>query len=250
MPALPFWLFPAFFLTALTYAIVGFGGGSSYLAFLAMTSVPLREVAAIALFCNLVVAGGGVWHFSKAGQMRVKLLLPFLLTSLPAAYLGGLLKTEESFHRILLGLCLFFAAWRIWIGNSDPAGASHRASGTFFILTALAAGSVLGFLSGFLGIGGGIFLSPLLILAGWATAKESSAAASLFILLNSAAGILARWNFFQAHLDECLVLGWVVFAGGQLGSISGAYHLPNTTLRRILAGFISWVSFRLLWAAL
>jgi len=246
MLTLPFWLFPAFFLTALFYAVIGFGGGSSYLAFLALTHLPLYEVAALALFCNLIVASGGVWHFSKAGQMRPKMLLPFLISSIPAAYLGGLVKSEDSIHRILLGVCLLFVAWRIWFGNPDSSTALRKTSGGFFMLIAFLAGGILGFLSGFLGIGGGIFLSPILILAGWASAKESSAAASLFILLNSAAGLMARTHFLSVYIPECIFLGAIVFLGGQLGSRIGAYHLPNSPLRKILAGFISWVGLRLL----
>ncbi len=249
MPALPFWIFPAFFLTALFYALIGFGGGSSYLAFLALTPLPLYEVAAIALSCNLIVAGGGVWHFSKAGQVRWKMLLPFLVTSIPAAYLGGLIQAEDSIHRMGLGICLFFVAWRIWFGNPDVPSSSQR-KGYVFNVIALLIGGVLGFLSGFLGIGGGIFLSPILILAGWANAKEASAAAALFIFLNSAAGLFARWHFFSDHIYECILLGAVVFVGGQMGSRVGAYHLPNGVMRKILAGFISWVGYRLLAVAL
>lgn len=250
MLVLPLWIFPTFFLIALFYALIGFGGGSSYLAFLAMTPLPLYEVAAIALFCNLVVAGGGVWHFSKAKQMRVKMLLPFLMSSIPAAYLGGLMKTDDSTHRMLLGICLFFVAWRIWFGNPAPSVSLRRTTGFGFIVIAFLTGGLLGFLSGFLGIGGGIFLSPVLILAGWASAKESSAAASLFILLNSAAGLLARGHFLYAHIYECILLGAVVFVGGQIGSRIGAYHLPNGVMRKVLAGFISWVGLRLLGVAL
>ncbi len=247
---LPIWLFPAFFITALLYAVIGFGGGSSYLAFLALTRLPLYEVAAVALFCNLIVASGGVWHFSKAGQMRCKMLLPFLIASIPAAYFGGLVKTEDYIHRLLLGVCLFFVAWRIWFGEAKQASEFRKTSGIAFTLIAFVTGGILGFLAGFLGIGGGIFLSPILILAGWASAKESSAAASLFILLNSAAGLLARGHFLSAHIQECILLGAVVFVGGQVGSRIGAYHLPNTLMRKILAGFISWVGFRLLGVAL
>ena len=250
MFALPVWLFPSFFLTALLYASVGFGGGSSYLALLSMTPLPLKEVAAIALFCNLIVAGGGVWHFSKAGQMRVKLLWPFLLTSIPAAYFGGLMKTEDSVQRAALGICLLFVALRIWLGGHDVAGQPRKTSGAVFVMTALSVGGLLGFLSGYLGIGGGIFLSPLLILMGWANVKESSAAAALFILLNSAAGLAARGNFLQAHFHECLILGAVVFVGGQLGSMAGTYRLSHPLMRKILVGFISCASFRLLWLAL
>lgn len=250
MLCLPVWLFPAFFITALVYATIGFGGGSSYLAFLALTKLPLKEVAAIALFCNLVVSGGGVWHFTKAGKMKVKMLFPFLITSIPAAYFGGLIKSDDSTHRILLGIGLFLVAWRIWFGEAEQVSEFRKTSGIVFVLIAIVTGGILGFLAGFLGIGGGIFLSPILILAGWASAKESSAAASLFILLNSAAGLLARGHFLSAHIQECILLGAVVFIGGQVGSRIGAYHLPNTLMRKILAGFISWVGFRLLWVAL
>lgn len=250
MGLFPIWIFPAFFLTALTYASVGFGGGSSYLALLSMTGLPIQEVAAIGLFCNLIVAGGGVWHFSKAGQMRVQLIWPFLLTSIPAAYYGGLLKTEDSLQRIVLGICLLFVALRVWLGGRENKTLNVKTNGFVFVAIAFFVGAGLGFLSGYVGIGGGIFLSPLLIIMGWANVKESSAAAALFILLNSAAGLLARGGSLQAHIQECLILGAVVFVGGQMGSQMGAYRLPHPLMRKILVGFISWASLRLLWVAL
>ncbi len=250
MVTLPVWIFPAFFLTALTYASIGFGGGSSYLALLSMTSLPIKEVAAIALFCNLIVAGGGVWHFSKARQMRAQLIWPFLFTSIPAAYCGGLLKTEDSFQRIVLGICLLFVALRVWLGGRENKTLNAKTNGFIFVVVALFVGAGLGFLSGYIGIGGGIFLSPLLILMGWANVKESSAAAALFILLNSAAGLLARGSLFQMHIQECLILGAVVFVGGQMGSQIGAYRLPHSLMRKILGGFISCAGLRLLWVAL
>lgn len=250
MLALPIWIFPSFFVTAAVYALIGFGGGSSYLALLSMTALPMTEVAAIALFCNLIVASGGVWHFSKAGEMRPRLLWPFLITSVPAAYLGGLLKTDDALHRAALGVCLLFVALRIWLGGREVTRERRKAAGPIFLITALFVGAGLGFLAGFLGIGGGIFLSPILILTGWADIKESSAAASLFILLNSLAGLLARGQVFIAHGSEWLILGAVVFLGGQLGSRAGAYRLPRSVMRTLLAGFISWASARLIWAAL
>ncbi len=250
MLALPFWVSPAFFLTAAIYALIGFGGGSSYLAILSMTSLPMAQIAAIALFCNLIVAGGGVWHFSKAGLMRPALSWPFLITSIPAAYMGGLMKTDDAFQRMALGVCLLFVALRIWLDGKEIVRVPRRANGAFFLASALITGAGLGFLSGYLGIGGGIFLSPLLILTGWADVKESSAAASLFILLNSAAGLLARGHFFQTHWSEWIILGAVVFVGGQLGSRIGAHRLPRPLMRKVLVGFISWASARLIWLAL
>lgn len=250
MVALPIWIFPTFFLTALTYASIGFGGGSSYLALLSMTSLPMTEVVTIGLFCNLIVAGGGVWHFSKARQMRLQLIWPFLLTSIPAAYYGGLLKTEDSLQKIVLGICLLLVALRVWLGGRENKALNTKTSGFAFVAAALFVGAGLGFLSGYVGIGGGIFLSPLLILMGWANVKESSAAAALFILLNSAAGLMARGSLLQNHIQECLILGAVVFVGGQIGSQFGAYRLPHPIMRKILVGFISWASLRLLWVAL
>ncbi len=250
MPALPIWIFPAFFITALSYASIGFGGGSSYLALLSVTPLSIKEVAAIALFCNLIVAAGGVWHFSKARQMRAQLIWPFLLTSIPAAYCGGLLKTEDSLQRIVLGICLLFVALRVWLGGRESKTLEAKTNGLVFVVTALFVGAGLGFLSGYIGIGGGIFLSPLLILMGWANVKESSAAAALFILLNSAAGLLARGNLFQMHIQEYLILGVVVFVGGQMGSQISAYRLPHPLMRKILGVFISCAGLRLLWVAL
>jgi hypothetical protein len=250
MLMVPVWIFPAFFLTAVVYALIGFGGGSSYLALLSMTAMPVTQIAAIALFCNMIVSGGGVWHFSKAGFMRPRLLWPFLITSIPAAFLGGLVKTDDSIQRTALGVCLLFVALRVWLEGRDTVRERKPAEGIVFMLSAPVIGAGLGFLSGFLGIGGGIFLSPILILAGWADIKESSAAAAVFILLNSAAGLLARGNIFHAQGIEWLTLGVLVFVGGQLGSRLGVYRLPHPFMRKILAGFISWASLRLIGLAL
>lgn len=253
MLLLPFWIYPSFLLTAVIYATVGFGGGSTYLALLSLTALPLAEVAAIALFCNLIVSGGGVWHFSKAGWMRPRLIWPFLITSIPAAYLGGSFRTEDSVYRIVLAGCLFLVALRFWLG--DRAGVQNErpmrlAKGPAFTVSALLIGAALGWVSGFIGIGGGIFLSPLLILARWANIKESSAAAAIFILLNSAAGLAARGHLLQSYWPECLVLGAIVFIGGQPGSLAGARKLPLRLMQQCLAGFISWTVLRLVWVAL
>ena len=250
MPAVPVWIFPSFFLTAALYALIGFGGGSSYLALLSFTALPLTQIVVIALFCNLIVAGGGVWHFAKAGLMRPRLMWPFLIASVPAAYFGGLMKTDDDVQRGALGICLLFVALRIWLEEATVRRTVREAAGAVFLASALLIGAGLGFLSGYLGIGGGIFLSPVLILAGWADVKESSGVAAVFILLNSAAGLLARGNFIQAYGSEWLMLGAVVFVGGQLGSRVAVRRLPRPLMQKILAGFISLASVRLIWAAL
>lgn len=250
MPVLPIWIFPAFFLTAAVYALIGFAGGSSYLAFLSMTDLPITQIAVIALVCNLIVASGGVWHFSRAGFMRPKLVLPFLITSIPAAYGGGLIKTDDDIRRMALGVCLLFVALRIWLEERDSERPARPASGAVFVSSALAIGAGLGFLSGYLGIGGGIFLSPVLILAGWADIKQSSAAAAIFIFLNSAAGLLARSRLSQTHAGEWLALGAVVLIGGQLGSRFAVKRLPRPLMKKILAAFILWASLRLIGATL
>lgn len=239
-------MIPAFFIIALTYSLIGFGGGSSYLAFLALSGLPMKQISGLALICNTLVAAGGTWHFGKAGQIRMRMLWPFLLTSIPAAFLGGRMTCHESLHRFLLGICLLFVAWRIWIGNAEVKGPLRRSSGLTFFLLTLAVGGGLGFVAGFLGIGGGIFLSPVLIMAGWMSVKEASGAAALFILLNSISGLAAKGPGLVPVMNECLWLGLAVLIGGQIGSRMGAYHLPALHMRRILAGFITWVGFRLI----
>jgi uncharacterized membrane protein YfcA len=253
-----YWLLPAFFLVAFTYAMAGFGGGSSYLALLALTALPTVEMRATALLCNLVVAGGGVWHFSRAGKMPWKPALPLVLLSVPAAYLGGSITLPRDQFLLLLALVLLFAAGAMWwqtTGQRKPSNAAPIRSEAGELASAGFLGGGLGFLAGLVGIGGGIFLSPVLFLRQWAPARSIAAVTSLFIFVNSLAGLAGQYSVLGAGPDSyrgqvqwflvgCLMVA--VFMGGQMGTRLSVNRLKPTNIRRIAAALIFLVALRLL----
>jgi hypothetical protein len=243
---LPLWLPVAFFTIAVVYASVGFGGGSSYLAVLAIIGLPYQVIPQTALVCNLIVSGGGVWHFRRGGHLDLRAIAPFMVLSVPAAYLGGLIPIGREMFFILLGVSLVAAGARTFM---PVAGRTRRRP----ISTArawalgLPTGAALGFLAGLVGIGGGIFLAPVLLLSGWTGPKQAAAAASLFIVINSAAGLVGQVSR-GLHLDaSVLPLAAAVLVGGQVGSRIGAYHLPARGVQRLLAALILAVGLRLVW---
>ncbi|MBI4430602.1 MAG: sulfite exporter TauE/SafE family protein [Candidatus Omnitrophica bacterium] len=238
-----------FFLVAFFYAIVGLGGGSSYLALLALAGLPFEQIPVIALICNLVVTTGGFWHFYRAGFVRWRIIVPFVALSIPLAYWGGRLTITRDFFSILLGGSLLFAAIRLFISDSafkSPKEVPYSKAWRI----GLPVGGLLGFLSGLVGIGGGIFLGPILILSKWVNAKEAAAASSFFIMVNSLSGLLGHLGKASVDFAVVLPLALPVFLGGQMGSRFGAYRIPNTGLKRILAAFILYVSVRLIGAGL
>ncbi|MBL0742778.1 sulfite exporter TauE/SafE family protein [Chryseolinea lacunae] len=224
----------SFFVIALVYASVGFGGGTSYLALLAVMQVNFEVMRPTALLCNIVVVTGGTWIFFKEGKLDLKKSWPFLAASIPAAFLGGFWKIGEGPFFIILGTLLIIAAVLLWFQGSESI--THRDASP--VLTAGLGGGV-GFLSGLVSIGGGIFLSPLLHLIKWDEAKKISALASMFILVNSISGLagqLARsvaipWAFV-------LPLLIAVLAGGQIGSRLGARRFNAIYIKRITAVLI------------
>jgi len=237
-----------FFIVAFVYSSVGFGGGSSYLAILAVWSLDYKMLRLMALICNIVVVSGGSYLYWKNGFLKWKKIGPLILLSIPAAFLGGYLRLTETTYFILLGITLFFAAIALWFKkqkqaieieetNSKPIGNSLIGGG-------------IGFLSGLVGIGGGIFLSPTLHLMNWDKAKVISATASFFILVNSIAGIAGQLQHVNvADLDFTLIGGLVVavFVGGQLGARIGIVKFDPTILRRLTAVLVLLVSIRLLY---
>lgn len=243
------WLPTVFFLIAFLYSIVGFGGGSSYLAVLALTGIPHREIPVIALFCNIIVAAGGFWYFYRAGHLRWKIILPFVVLSIPMAYVGGRLELSRELFRLLLGFSLLVASIRMFISSKKfdaPVGVSLKKAWC----VGIPVGGTLGFLSGLVGIGGGIFLSPILILLRWANAKEAACAASLFITVNSISGLAGHWGKGATNFQIVFPLAIAVFLGGQLGAQFGARKVSNVRLEQILAAFIFYVSVRLIGASL
>jgi uncharacterized membrane protein YfcA len=226
-----------FLIIAFIYASVGFGGGSSYLAVLAMYELPFKEMRIIALCCNIVVVTGGTIIYIQKGQANLKKIIPLVLVSVPLAFLGAAFKISQQFFFILLGASLIAAAVLLWINSNRKIQNLHKnAASPSFIKDGLIGGAI-GFLSGMVGIGGGIFLSPALNLMGWDTPKKIAAAASIFILLNSFAGIAGYVYQLPEKINwsEVVILFTAVLIGGQLGSRLGAVKLNELLIKKVTA---------------
>lgn len=227
-------LIVSFFLIALIYSSVGFGGGSSYLALLAIMQVDYLLIRPTALLCNIIVVTGGTYIFLKERKLAIRRSWPFVVTSVPLAFAGGLWRMDESTFFTILGFCLVVAALFLWIQPPRH----PRANPDNAALNAALGGSV-GFLSGLVSIGGGIFLSPILHLIRWNDAKNISALASLFILVNSLSGLAGQFTRNVA-VDWGFVLPLLlaVLAGGQAGSRIGARRFNAVYIKRITAVLI------------
>lgn len=243
-------LVPAFFVTALLYASVGFGGGSTYNALLVLAGTDFRILPAIALVCNLVVVSGGTWRFARAGHLHLERITPWLVTSIPAAWIGGRLPVSETLFIGLLGFSLLAAGLRMILpgpGVTERPGSAGR-----YQLIALVGGALLGLLAGMVGIGGGIFLSPLLYLLGRDHPRAIAATCSVFILANSLAGLAGQVMKLEdsSYLGHALAYWPVVPAvlvGGQIGSWMGSRRLNPLILRRLTAVLVLYVAARLVW---
>lgn len=237
----------SFFLVAMLYASVGFGGGSSYLALLAFFQLTQDELRPMALLCNIIVVSGGLYVFYNQGYLRIKKALPLALLSIPLAFLGGWMKLEEQTFFILLGLTLLIASFIMIVQNAPRIKEVEGSISNHPLLNGLIGGGI-GFLSGLVGIGGGIFLAPLLHLSGWDKAKVVAATASLFILVNSLAGLLGQWTHGITELNWTLlaVLLIIVFIGGQIGSRWGAINFKPDKVRLVTAVLIAIVGVRIL----
>lgn len=250
-------LLVAFFaVTALLYASVGFGGGSTYNALLVMHGADYRILPAIALICNIIVVTGGVWRFGAAGLLRVRRIAPFIVSSIPLAWLGGRLPVSEAVFVGLLGGSLLVAGAQLLLGPrkettmTEKNAAGRQVPGSTLI--ALPAGGALGFLAGVVGIGGGIFLAPLLYFMRWGTAREIAAACSFFIFVNSLSGLSGQLTQLgETRLAPSLAAYWPLFPavliGGQIGSRLGALNIPETVIKRLTAALMIYVALRLLW---
>lgn len=235
-------LIVAFFFIAAVYSSVGFGGGSSYLALLAVMGVHFEIIRPAALICNIIVVTGGTYIFWKSGQLDIKKSWPFLCAGIPLAFLGGLWKIEDaSFFFILLAICLILASGLLWtrpIVRENPINNP---------LLNASLGGTIGFLSGLVGIGGGIFLSPILNILNWDDPKKISGLASLFILVNSVSGLAGQltqnpeidWRFVAPLL-------LAVFAGGQIGSRLGVRKFDPVYIKRVTSLVIFIAAIKIL----
>ena len=219
---------------AFAYASVGHGGASAYLAALALAGVAPAEMRPIALALNILVSAIGTWKFHRAGYFRWRLFWPFAVVSIPLAFVGGAITLPGHAYRILVGVVLVYAAWQLWM--SARIGDEMRAPREPPLPWAMSVGAVLGLLSGLTGVGGGIFLSPLLLIAGWAGTKQTSATSAPFILVNSIAGLAAGFTMKSATLPpQIWILCIAVLVGGWLGAEYGSRRFTNPFIRRLLA---------------
>ncbi len=237
-----FYLIPIFFFIALVYSSAGFGGGSSYLAVLTLFSFEFTTIRMVALLCNIAVVSGSVWIFSRKGFLKIRKILPLVLLSVPFAYLGGRMKIEQEFFFILLGFTLVVVAILMMIFRKEKTVDLPRYSNAVI-------GGGIGFLSGIIGIGGGVFLSPLLYFSRWAEVKVIAATTATFILVNSISGLTGQIMTHGFQLDWKVVGGLLlaVIAGGQIGARFTAGKVNPLIVRRITSVVILVVGIRLLW---
>jgi len=220
-----------FFITAILYSSVGFGGGSTYLALLLIWDIPYYIFPVIALMCNIIVVSGNSFNYIRAGNHNFNLLLPFVIGSIPFAFLGGALKIDKDFFEILLFFVLSIAGILLLINNKSYENENLIIKKINFIYS-LIIGSILGLVSGIVGIGGGIFLSPILFLLKAEKPKIISTTASLFILINSISGILGQFTKDKTF-DE-LINYWPLFLSVLIGGLIGNYLNLRIFSNRIL----------------
>lgn len=233
------WLLPivtplAFFLAALLYASVGHAGASAYLAVMALLGVAPESIKPAALLLNLIVSVVATLQFGRSGCFRWDLLWPFLVTAVPAAYLGGALKLPGDVYKLLTGSVLLYAGAR-FLWQSLQAALPQEEVTRPKLTIALAMGAAMGFLAGLTGTGGGIFLTPLVILMGWGTPRTAAAISPLFILCNSASGLIGL-GYEKIALPPGFVLWcFAVLVGGGLGAYLGSRKFGGRGLRLALA---------------
>jgi hypothetical protein len=219
------------FTAALLYSSVGHGGASAYLAAMALMGTDPTVMKPTALVLNILVASIATVKFVRARCFAAEVFWPFALASVPLAYIGGGITLPTELYRKVVGLVLVFAALRLFVTAAEQ----HRVSGAPPLPVALLVGAAIGFLSGLTGVGGGIFLSPLLLLFAWSGTREASGVAAAFILVNSAAGLMGH-SLAAARWPAALPV-WAAAAicGGWIGSSYGSRSLPLPALRRVLA---------------
>ena len=242
-----------FFVTAVLYASVGFGGGSTYNALLVLADTDYRVLPSVALVCNLIVVTGGVWQYRRSGDLKISFALPFVALSIPMAWFGGTVPIQRETFVVLLGISLLGAGIAMWFQAPDSK-ASPPGSPLVNWFVGLPVGAAFGFLSGMVGIGGGIFLAPCLHLLRLADPKRIAATSSFFIMVNSIAGLVGQTmtQGTTAHLERLTDYVWLavaVFVGGQIGSRVGTEALSGPVVKRLTALLVLYVAGRLLYAS-
>jgi hypothetical protein len=231
------------FIVAFFYSIVGHGGASGYIAVLTLIGVSSLLVKPSALLLNIFVSAIAFYQYYRNGHFRWKLFYPFALISVPMAYAGSFINLDPTWYKRILGVCLLFAILRIMgVFNRKEITETKQLP----LVTGLIIGAVLGFVSGMIGIGGGIILSPIILLFNWGNLKETSAVSALFILVNSISGMIGLLR--QEVSWPPYIFWWlaVAVAGGLLGAYYGSKKATNTMLKNILAVVLFFAALKLI----
>ncbi|MEP6946176.1 MAG: sulfite exporter TauE/SafE family protein [Acidobacteriota bacterium] len=237
----PLLIIAAVFVVALLYSSVGHGGASGYLAVMAFWAVAPEVTRPTALVLNLFVAGIGTVQFYRAGYFSWRIFLPFAAASIPMAYVGGSIQLPTDVYKIVLGIVLLLAAVRLAVNLKGDDEVREPP-----IAVCLLIGAVIGLLSGMVGVGGGIFLTPVLLLMHWAETRVAAGVSVLFILVNSVAGLAG--NYHQVSVLPADVWFWIAaaVAGGLIGSTLGSRRFNSIVLRRVLAVVLLFASIKLI----
>ena len=235
-----------FFVTAILYSSVGFGGGSTYLALLLIWEIPYYILPVIALGCNIIVVSGNSINYIKAGNLNLKLLTPYLIGSVPMAFIGGTLEIEKNIFEILLFFVLLVSGLLLLFNFKSYDNNESKYKEVKYIYS-LFIGSILGILSGIVGIGGGIFLSPILFLLRAGLPKHIVTTSSIFILINSFAGIIGQLtkSYVLNDILEYWYLLFFVLIGGQIGNYLNLKILPTRFLALITSCLVIFVAIRM-----
>jgi len=231
----------AVFIVAVLYSSVGHGGASGYLAVMAFLSVAPEVTRPTALVLNLFVASIATIQFYRSGYFSWRIFLPFAVASIPMAFVGGMIHLPTNVYKVVLGAVLIFAAFRLAINLKGDDDVREPP-----IVWALLIGAVIGLLSGLVGVGGGIFLTPVLLLAKWSETKTAAGVSAMFILVNSISGLAG--NISQVTALPSTVWFWIAaaVAGGIIGSTLGSKRFDSLTLRRVLALVLVFAGIKLI----
>jgi len=235
-----------FLITAILYSSVGFGGGSTYLALLLIWGIPYFIFPVIALSCNIIVVSGNCFNYIRAGNLNLKLLIPYLVGSIPLAYIGGSLPIEKKLFEILLFLVLATAG-TLLLFNFKSYNDRKEIYQKIPVPISIIIGGVLGFISGIVGIGGGIFLSPILFLIRAGKPKHIITVVSLFILINSISGIIGQLtkNVVLIEIQNYWYLLIAVLIGGQIGNFLNLKIFSVRILALVTALLVLFVAIRM-----
>lgn len=228
---------------ALLYSSIGHGGASGYILVMLLFGFAPAEIRPTVLIANIMVSSIAATQFYRAGYFPWSIFWKFAIASVPFAYVGGSLTLTSESYKMIAGIVLCFSALRLMISRTERLSRAVRAPSTPAFLMS---GAAIGFISGLIGIGGGVFLSPLVILAGWAGLRETSAIAALFVLINSVSGLLGQMNSFQGLPPVCLIIVGAAIAAGFLGSMLGSKRLPLAALRSALSFVLLIAAWKLI----